>query len=61
MAWLINTNAGLTVEEEEALKNAQVVEQSKVEETAKEDMAMIESRELEERRANIQQWVRVLS
>ncbi|CAL8072219.1 unnamed protein product [Orchesella dallaii] len=54
-------NYGLTFEEEEAIKNAQNFEKSQVEDAEKEDMAMIESRELEERRANIQQWMEKLA
>lgn len=51
---------------EEEVENSQSgeakgVELPEVEETVKEDLAAIEGRELEERRANIQQWVRTVN
>jgi len=52
-----NVCAGLTLEEEDALKNAQRLERNSLQSMEKEDLAVIESRELEERRQNIQQWV----
>jgi len=54
-------NYGLTMEEESALKNAQTLEQKTVDHKEKDDLAHIESLELEERRKNIQLWMEKLA
>jgi adenylate kinase len=54
-------NYGITKEEEEALRNAQQFEQAVFDHKEKEELALLETRELEERRKNIQQWMEKLA
>jgi len=54
-------NYGITREEEEALRNAQQLEQTMYDLKEREELALLETRELEERRKNIQDWMEKLA